>query len=100
MRVLTLSTAWAGHSGGIVTVNRELSIALADMGHDVTGPRTAAHRRRGAPSTHVPSSPTGGRDAMSARFSAPAAAPVPYCPPATNCPKAPPGRSRSPSPGP
>ncbi|MGW7343053.1 glycosyltransferase family 4 protein [Streptomyces sp. NPDC054854] len=35
MRILTLSTAWAGHSGG-VTVNRELSIALADMGHEVT----------------------------------------------------------------
>ncbi|MFI9724541.1 glycosyltransferase family 4 protein [Streptomyces sp. NPDC052396] len=35
MRVLTLSTAWAGHSGG-VTVNRELSLALADLGHDVT----------------------------------------------------------------
>ncbi|MGW3498488.1 glycosyltransferase family 4 protein [Streptomyces sp. NPDC001020] len=35
MRILTLSTAWAGHSGG-VTVNRELSIALADLGHDVT----------------------------------------------------------------
>ncbi|PNG21889.1 glycosyltransferase family 4 protein [Streptomyces cahuitamycinicus] len=35
MRMLTLSTAWAGHSGG-VTVNRELSIALAEMGHDVT----------------------------------------------------------------
>ncbi|GHJ30012.1 hypothetical protein TPA0910_44450 [Streptomyces hygroscopicus subsp. sporocinereus] len=35
MRTLTLSTAWAGHSGG-VTVNRELSLALADLGHDVT----------------------------------------------------------------
>jgi hypothetical protein len=35
MRILTLSTAWEGHSGG-VTVNRELSIALAELGHDVT----------------------------------------------------------------
>ncbi|MGY0059359.1 glycosyltransferase family 4 protein [Streptomyces sp. LZ34] len=35
MRILTLSTAWAGHSGG-VTVNRELSLALADLGHEVT----------------------------------------------------------------
>ncbi|MFI6575230.1 glycosyltransferase family 4 protein [Nocardiopsis sp. NPDC050513] len=33
-RFLTLATAWVGHSGG-VTVNRELSIALAELGHDV-----------------------------------------------------------------
>lgn len=34
-RILTLSTAGEGHSGG-VTVNRELSLALAARGHDVT----------------------------------------------------------------
>lgn len=35
MRILTLATEWQGHSGGI-TVNRELSIALAELGHEVT----------------------------------------------------------------
>ena len=35
LRILTLGTAWEGHSGG-VTVNRELSVALAEQGHEVT----------------------------------------------------------------
>lgn len=46
-RYLTLATAWEGHSGG-VTVNRDLSIALAELGHDV-------HARVSRPSPEHPS---------------------------------------------
>jgi glycosyltransferase involved in cell wall biosynthesis len=36
LRVLTVCTGWDSSTGGVATVNRELSIALAELGHDVT----------------------------------------------------------------
>jgi glycosyltransferase involved in cell wall biosynthesis len=36
LRVLSLCTGWSSDKGGVATVNRELSIALADLGHEVT----------------------------------------------------------------
>jgi glycosyltransferase involved in cell wall biosynthesis len=41
LRVLTVCTGWDSSTGGVATVNRELSIALAELGHDVTA-RVAA----------------------------------------------------------
>lgn len=36
LRILTVGTGWDSSAGGIATVNRELSIGLAQAGHDVT----------------------------------------------------------------